>query len=52
MLVALGWKFWTAHRQRAQLRHAFSYFVPREVVNALERNAGVKTVADWIVLQL
>lgn len=40
MLVALGWKFWTAHRQRAQLRHAFSYFVPREVVNALERNAA------------
>jgi adenylate cyclase len=40
MLVALGWKFWTAHRQRAQLRHAFSYFVPREVVNALEQNAG------------
>ena len=39
-LVALGWKFWTAQRQRAQLRHAFSYFVPREVVDALERNAA------------
>jgi adenylate cyclase len=39
-LVALGWKFWTAQRQRAQLRHAFSYFVPRQVVDALERNAA------------
>jgi adenylate cyclase len=40
MLGAFGRKFWTAHRQRAQLRHAFSYFVPRDVVSALERNAG------------
>jgi adenylate cyclase len=40
MLCAFGWKFWTAHKQRAQLRHAFSYFVPSEVVSALERNAG------------
>jgi adenylate cyclase len=40
MLGAFGWKFWTAHKQRAQLRHAFSYFVPRDVVSALERNAG------------
>jgi adenylate cyclase len=40
MLSAFGWKFWTAHKQRAQLRNAFSYFVPRDVVSALERNAG------------
>ncbi|MGH8250953.1 MAG: CHASE2 domain-containing protein [Steroidobacteraceae bacterium] len=40
MLGAFGWKFWTAHKQRAQLRHAFSYFVPQDVVSALERNAG------------
>ena len=40
MLGAFGWKFWLAHKQRAQLRHAFSYFVPRDVVSALERNAG------------
>jgi adenylate cyclase len=39
MLTAFGWKFWMAHKQRAQLRQAFSYFVPREVVSALERNA-------------
>ena len=40
MLTAFGWKFWTAHRQRAQLRQAISYFVPRDVVATLERNAG------------
>ena len=40
-LSAFGWKFWTAHRQRAHLRRAISYFVPREVVATLERNAGV-----------
>jgi adenylate cyclase len=40
MLLAFAWKYWNAHRQREHLRHAFSYFVPREVVNMLERNAG------------
>ncbi|MGH8129363.1 MAG: CHASE2 domain-containing protein [Steroidobacteraceae bacterium] len=40
LLTAFSWKFWTTHKQRAQLRHAFSYFVPREVVSALERNAA------------
>jgi adenylate cyclase len=40
MLCSFGWKFWIAHRQRAQLRHAISYFVPRDVVATLERNAG------------
>ena len=40
MLSSFGWKFWTAHRQRAQLRQAISYFVPRDVVAMLERNAG------------
>ena len=40
VLSAFGWKFWTAHRQRAHLRRAISYFVPREVVATLERNAG------------
>jgi adenylate cyclase len=40
MLSSFGWKFWTAHRQRAHLRRAISYFVPREVVATLERNAG------------
>ena len=40
MLSSFGWKFWTAHRQRAQLRQAISYFVPRDVVATLERNAG------------
>ena len=39
MLSSLSWKYWTARRQREQLRRAFSYFVPREVVNLLERNA-------------
>jgi adenylate cyclase len=41
MLSSFGWKFWTAHRQRAHLRRAISYFVPRDVVATLERNAGV-----------
>ncbi len=40
LLSAFGWKFWTAYQQRAQLRQAFSYFVPKDVVSALERNAG------------
>ncbi|MFZ2508394.1 MAG: adenylate/guanylate cyclase domain-containing protein [Steroidobacteraceae bacterium] len=40
MLVAFSWKYWTVHKQRAQLRHAFTYFVPGEVVSMLERNAG------------
>jgi adenylate cyclase len=40
MLTAFSWKYWTVHRQRAQLRHAFTYFVPSEVVTMLERNAG------------
>ena len=40
MLSAFVWKYWTARLQREQLRHAFAYFVPRDVVDALERNAG------------
>jgi adenylate cyclase len=40
MLTAFSWKYWTVHKQRAQLRHAFTYFVPSEVVSMLERNAG------------
>jgi len=40
MLTAFGAKFWTAQKQRARLRNAFSHFVPREVVDKLERNAG------------
>ncbi len=40
MLSSFGWKYWTARRQREELRRAFSYFVPREVVAHLERNAG------------
>ena len=40
MLSSFGWKFWTAHRQRAHLRRAIGYFVPRDVVATLERNAG------------
>jgi adenylate cyclase len=39
-LTAFSWKYWTVHKQRAQLRQAFAYFVPAEVVSALERNAG------------
>jgi adenylate cyclase len=40
MLAAFSLKYWTMHKQRAQLRHAFTYFVPSEVVSMLERNAG------------
>ncbi len=40
MLSAFALKYWTAHTQREQLRHAFSYFVPSEVVSMLEHNAG------------
>jgi adenylate cyclase len=39
-LTAFGSKFWSAHRQRARLRDAFSHFVPKEVVAKLERNVG------------
>jgi adenylate cyclase len=39
-LTAFGWKFWSAHRQRARLRDAFSHFVPKEVVAKLERNVS------------
>jgi adenylate cyclase len=39
MLVAFGWNFLVAQRQRARLRDAFGNFVPREVVEQLERNA-------------
>jgi adenylate cyclase len=39
-LTAFGGKFWSAHRQRARLRDAFSHFVPKEVVAKLERNVG------------
>lgn len=41
LLMAFASKYWLTHRQQEQLRHAFSYFVPREVVSALERNAGL-----------
>jgi adenylate cyclase len=40
MLSSFTWKYWTARRERGQLRHAFSYFVPKEVVGMLEHNAG------------
>jgi adenylate cyclase len=40
VLSAFGWKFWSAHQQRARLRDAFSHFVPKEVVAKLERNVG------------
>ena len=40
MLSAFALKYWTAHTQREQLRHAFSYFVPSDVVSMLEHNAG------------
>jgi adenylate cyclase len=39
ILSSFSWKYWTARRQREHLRRAFSYFVPREVVNLLEHNA-------------
>lgn len=41
LLAAFASKYWIAHRQQEQLRHAFSYFVPREVIATLERNAGL-----------
>jgi adenylate cyclase len=40
ILCAFSWKYWTAYRQREQLRRAFSYFVPSEVVSMLESNAA------------
>jgi adenylate cyclase len=40
MLSAFAAKYWTARRQREQLRHAFTYFVPADLVDALERNRG------------
>ena len=40
MLASYAWKYWIARRERAQLRHAFSYFVPSEVVSMLEHNRG------------
>lgn len=40
VLAALGLEFWAEHQQRARLRHAFSHFVPREVVAKLEENAS------------
>ncbi len=39
MLSSFSRRFWTTRRQREQLRRAFSYFVPRDVVGRLERNA-------------
>jgi adenylate cyclase len=45
MLSAFAWKYWTARRQREQLRRAFTYFVPRKLVNALEQNAAQIGVA-------
>jgi adenylate cyclase len=40
MVVAFGWNFLVAQRQRARLRDAFGNFVPRAVVEQLEHNAG------------
>jgi adenylate cyclase len=40
VLSAFVLKYWAARTQREQLRHAFSYFVPSEVVSMLEHNAG------------
>jgi adenylate cyclase len=40
MVIAFGWNFLVAQRQRARLRDAFGNFVPRTVVEQLERNAG------------
>ena len=40
MLYSFSWKYWTARRERGQLRRAFSYFVPREVVDRFEHNRG------------
>ena len=39
IVSSFSWKYWAARRQREHLRRAFSYFVPREVVNLLEHNA-------------
>ena len=39
-LVSFTWKYWVARRQREELRRAFAYFVPRDVVSRLEQNAG------------
>ena len=40
MLTAFAANFWTAQRQRARLRDAFSHFVPQAVVDKLEQNAS------------
>jgi adenylate cyclase len=40
VLTSFAWKYWTGRREREQLRHAFGYFVPPEVVDRLEHNAG------------
>ena len=40
MLTAFASKYWSARRQRDQLRSAFAYFVPRKLVEALEQNAA------------
>ncbi len=40
MLSAFGSKFLTTRRQREQLRRAFTYFVPKELVDTLEQNAA------------
>ena len=40
VLSAFAWKYWKARHQRDQLRHAFTYFVPRKLVDALEQNAA------------
>jgi len=45
VLSAFAWKYWKARRQRDQLRHAFTYFVPRKLVDALEQNAAQIGVA-------
>ena len=40
MLCSFTWKYWMARRERGQLRRAFSYFVPKEVVDRFEHNVG------------
>ena len=51
IVSSFSWKYWAARRQREHLRRAFSYFVPREVVNLLEHNAeqigGAKESLEW-----
>jgi adenylate cyclase len=37
---ALSIKYWNAYRQREELRRAFSYFVPPQIVSLLEQNAS------------